>query len=157
VPLFRKFPLRGRSCWPFGVTRPNETANLAKICTDFLVGTPPRAAASRNLDKSIFATAPVPARMNSTDATGDLTLVPVSKYLSFSLSLGFPPNQRKAGASNRKWSEESMALSLRGISPRVWRSCPNARHTNEPVRILTMYDGQLTPPRYGTSVRISFV
>jgi hypothetical protein len=50
-----------------------------------------------------------------------------------------------------------MALSLRGISPRVWRSCPNARHTNEPVRILTMYDGQLTPPRYGTSVRISFV
>lgn len=24
----KQFPLRGRSCWPFRVTRPNETANL---------------------------------------------------------------------------------------------------------------------------------
>ena len=50
-----------------------------------------------------------------------------------------------------------MALSFAGNTPGGVRSCPNARHTNEPVRILTMYDGQLTPPRYGTSVLISFV
>jgi hypothetical protein len=36
-------------------------------------------------------------------------------------------------------------------------SCPNACHTSEPVRIPTMYDGQLTPSRCGTSVRISFL
>jgi hypothetical protein len=70
---------------------------------------------------------------------------------------------RKAFFPNRRLHN----LFLLAHSPRVSRSevtvsagmvsCPNACHTSEPVRIPTMYDGELTPLLYWTSVLISFL
>jgi len=39
-----------------------------------------------------------------------------------------------------------MALSFAGNIPEGVAFVSKRPHTNEPVRILTMYDGQLTPP-----------
>ena len=44
-----------------------------------------------------------------------------------------------------------------GTASRPAVLCPNACDRSEPLRIPTMYDGQLTPSRQGTRVHISFL